>query len=153
VPLSDIISREYAGRRPAPAHLAELCFLSEIVAPLESRQQRLQYRNQLVRVHAERSLTGRLVLAGGYALHLLEGPFGVLEERFGELCVDAHFANAKQLILRATDARRFADWYMYTVDLNERVTAPSRIEALARLCRGNMNLGGVAVLEAFLEPG
>jgi hypothetical protein len=152
MPLFDILQREYNGVSLPSETLCELCYIANVSEALQDRAVRSQYKFDAMRLHKANHLTGRMIWACGYVLHLLEGRFDDVEARFGELKNDVLHLDSRQLVLLPIASRRFSDWTLYSLDIGNVEQTQLRLDALAELCGRNMAIGAVQVLEIFLHP-
>jgi Sensors of blue-light using FAD len=153
MPLSEIIHRDYDGLKPAAETLCEYCYVAVVGAELFQRHSRKAYKTTLRKVHATNKLTGRMVWSSGYVLHYLEGTYSALEERFDLLRQDPIHQEVCQILLQPLYSRRFEDWTLYSVDMEDSNHATQRLKAVLDLCKYKRPDNGLSVLEIFLNPG
>ena len=112
MPLFNILQREYNGVSLPGETLTELCYIANVSEALQDRAIRSQYKFDAMRLHNAHHLTGRMIWACGYALHL----------------------ESRQLVLLPIASRRFYDWTLYSLDIGNSEQTQLRLNALAELC-------------------
>ncbi len=96
----------YASRQNLPPGAA----LDEVVSDIIAAS---------IRNNREQSITGLLLVHGGWFVQALEGPGAAVQDRYERIAADPRHAGAKVLEIEPASARAFGDWNMCARSLSD----------------------------------